>query len=99
MVIREVRTNSLPRFTALYSSRNFRGRSNRIWLLADAQVLQSDPACFVGHVGNPAPADLRSLSPPYLAFHHGHFSCNVPLRGNRGITVYHDTLLRDPVPF
>src|SRR5439155_11900889 len=47
------------------------------WLLDDFQVLQWDPACFVGHVGDPGPAALHSLYPHYLAFHHGHFSCHV----------------------
>src|SRR5438093_10247668 len=72
---------------------------NRRWLLDDFQVLQWDPAGFVGHVGDPGPAVLHSLYPNYLAFHHGHFSCNVALLGNRGITVYHDTILRDQPRF
>src|SRR6266704_3222796 len=64
----------------------------------DFQVLQRDPACRVGHVCDPGPAAFNALYPYDLALHHSHFTCHVVLLCDRSLTVYLDTLLRDPAP-
>src|SRR6266480_1063440 len=67
-------------------------------LFDDFQVFQGYPACRVGHVCDPGPAAFNALYPYNLALHHSHFTCHVVLLCDRSLTVYLDTLLRDPAP-
>src|SRR2546425_2503329 len=75
----------------------FRTVNRVVWsLFDDFQILQRDPACRVGHVCDPGPAALHVLNPYNPALHHCNFTCHVALLGDRSLTVYLDTLLRDP---
>src|SRR6266704_3409641 len=64
----------------------------------DFQVLQRDPACRVGHICDPGPTAFNALYPYNLALHHCNFTGHVVVLCDRSLTVYLDTLLRDPAP-